>query len=178
MWLMLDLSLIIVSWNVRDFLAACLKSIDANRGDLRLEVILVDSASTDDSVQMAQSLGLPWIKVLPQSENVGFTCGNNIGLRAAQGRYLMLLNPDTEIVGDALPAMVAYMDAQPEVGIVGPHTLNTDGTTQSSRRRFPTFLTGLFESTWWQPFAPRQILDRFYVRDIADTDTAEVDWVQ
>ena len=175
---MVDLSLVIVSWNVRDFLAACLKSIQTNQANVSLEVIIVDSASTDDSVETVRSLSIPWIKVLPQSENVGFTRGNNIALQVAQGRYLMLLNPDTEIVGDALVRMVHYMDSHPDVGILGPHTLNTDGTTQSSRRRFPTFLTGLFESTWWQSYAPQQILDSYYVRDIADTDTADVDWVQ
>ncbi len=104
--------------------------------------------------------------------------GNNVGLAAAQGRYLMLLNPDTEIVGDALTQMVKYMDDNPRVGIVGPRTLNGDGTTQSTRRRFPTLLTAVFESTWLQGWAPRRVLDNFYVRDIADTDIADVDWVQ
>jgi GT2 family glycosyltransferase len=90
----------------------------------------------------------------------------------------MLLNPDTEIVGDALVQMVRYLDDHADVGIIGPHTLNSDGSTQSSRRRFPTFVTAIFESTWLQGYAPRRVLDRFYVRDIADTDTADVDWVQ
>lgn len=175
---MLDLSLIIVSWNVREFLAACLKSIETGRERLNLEAVIVDSASTDGTVERARSLSYPWLKLLPQAENVGFTRGNNIGLGTAAGRYLMLLNPDTEVVGDALVRMVAYMDIHPDVGILGPHTLNTDGTAQSSRRRFPTLLTAVFESTWLQPFAPRGLLDRYYVCDIADTDTADVDWVQ
>jgi N-acetylglucosaminyl-diphospho-decaprenol L-rhamnosyltransferase len=174
---MIDLSLIIVSWNVRDFLAACLDSIRANAGDLAFEVIVVDSASTDNTVEMIGE-HYSWVNLLPQTSNVGFTRGNNIGLSVAQGRHLMLLNPDTEVIGDALPRMVRYLDERVEVGIAGPHTLNSDGTTQSTRRRFPTLLTAIFESTWLQKYAPHRLLDHFYVRDIADTDTADVDWVQ
>src|SRR5260221_2411163 len=172
-----DLSIIIVSWNVRDYVAACLESIQAGKGNLSIEVVVVESGSTDGTVETLRS-GYAWVKLLAQLENIGFTRGNNVGLAAASGRQLMLLNPDTEIVGDALPQMVAYLDAHPDVGIVGPHTLNSDGTTQSTRRRFPTVLTALFESTWLQRFGPRRMLDRYYVRDIADTDTAGVDWVQ
>jgi N-acetylglucosaminyl-diphospho-decaprenol L-rhamnosyltransferase len=172
-----DLSLIIVSWNVRDYLAACLDSIRAHVGDLQFEVIVVDSYSDDGTVEMVRT-AYPWVRFLPQPFNVGFTRGNNIGLAAAHGRYLMLLNPDTEIVDYALSQMVAYMDENPHVGVVGPRTLNSDGTIQSTRRRFPTLLTAIFESTWLQGWAPRRVLDHFYVRDIADTDTADVDWVQ
>ena len=174
---MADLSIVIVSWNVRDYLAACLDSIRASAGDLDIEVIVVDSYSGDGTVEMVRER-YPWVKFLPQSANIGFTRGNNLGLAAAQGRYLMLLNPDTEIVGDALLCMVHYLDEHPRVGVVGPNTRNADGSAQSTRRRFPTFITALFESTWLQPIAPRQVLDYYYARDIADGDTAEVDWVQ
>jgi N-acetylglucosaminyl-diphospho-decaprenol L-rhamnosyltransferase len=172
-----DLSIVIVSWNVRDYLAACLDSIHANTGDLTYEVVVVDSYSDDGTVEMVRSR-YAWVKFLPQPSNVGFTRGNNIGLGTAQGRYLMLLNPDTEILGDALPRMVSYLDDNPHVGIVGPRTLNSDGTTQSTRRRFPTLLTAVFESTWLQGWAPRRVLDEFYARDIPDDGTADVDWVQ
>ena len=174
---MTDLSIIIVSWNVSDLLAACLRSIDANRGDLALEVIVVDSASRDDTVAMVREQ-FPWVRLMPQSVNVGFTWGNNIGLGTAKGRHLLLLNPDTEIIGDMLTQLVAYLDDNPDVGVVGPHTLNTDGSTQSSRRRFPTVATGLLESTWLQPIAPKALLDWYYVREPADDATVDVDWVQ
>jgi len=172
-----DVSIIIVSWNVRDLLATCLHTIQDNAGLLNLEIIVVDSASTDGTPAMIREQ-FPKIQLLAQTENVGFTRGNNIGLKAAAGRYLMMLNPDTEIVGDALPAMAGYLESHPEISIVGPHTLNSDGTTQSSKRRFPTLLTGIFESTRLQKLAPRGLLDRFYTNDIPDTAVAEVDWVQ
>jgi len=171
---LIDLSIIIVSWNVADLLAACLTSIGAPSG---FEIIVVDSASHDSSVSMVKER-FPLVKLLAQSENVGFSRGNNIGLQAAQGRYLLLLNPDTEIVGSALQEMIEYLDANPGVGIVGPQTLNTDGSVQSTRRRFPTLATAFFESTWLQSFAPKSLLDRYYVADAPDDAVLDVDWVQ
>jgi N-acetylglucosaminyl-diphospho-decaprenol L-rhamnosyltransferase len=171
---MVDLSIVIVSWNVADVLSACLESIQTKRSH---EIIVVDSASSDDSVQRIRQ-GYPHVKLLAQAENVGFTRGNNIGLATAQGRYLLLLNPDTLVLNGALDQMLDYMESHPQVGIIGPHTLNTDGTTQSSKRRFPTLITGFFESTWLQPYAPKAMMRRFYAEDVPDDAIAEVDWVQ
>ncbi len=172
-----DLSIIIVNWNVADLLAACLSSIYAGLGDLRAEVIVVDSGSTDQSVAL---LGehFPQVNLLAQAENIDYTRANNLGLAQAEGRYLLLLNPDTEIMGDALAQMVGYLDVNPNVGIVGPYTHNTDGSYQSSRRRFPTLTTAFFESTWLQALAPKAMLDRYYVNDAPPNQTLDVDWVQ
>jgi GT2 family glycosyltransferase len=169
------LSIIIVNWNVRDLLRQCLRSIDAGRGELEVEVIVVDSASADDSVAMVQS-EFPWVRLIACDENVGFPRGNNIGLAQARGDYLLLLNPDTVVLDDALTVMMAYLAAHPAVGVVGPQLLNPDGTVQSSRRRFPTLATGFFESTWLQGLAPG-VLRRYYALDLPDDATAEVDWL-
>lgn len=171
---MIDLSIIIVSWNVADLLAACLDSIADTS---RIEIIVVDSASSDQTVSMIQQR-YPQVKLVAQTENLGFVRCNNIGLAVAQGRHVMLLNPDTEVIGDALPQMVACMDTNPDIGIVGPHTLNTDRTTQSSRRRFPTLALAFFESTWLQQYAPKKMLDHYYVNDQPDDGVFDVDWVQ
>lgn len=178
----MDVSIIIVTWNTADLLADCLDSIlrAVSAGDnrrLTVEIIVVDSASTDHTVERIRQQ-YPQVRLFPQTENLGFVRCNNIGLRAAVGRYIFLLNPDTVIIDDALFQMVDYLDAHPQVGILGPHTLNTDGSTQSTRRRFPTLLTAFFESTWFQPYAPRSLLDRYYVADAADDAVLEVDWVQ
>ena len=172
-----DLSIIIVSWNVADLLAACLDSIATNTDDLAVETIVVDSASCDNTVSRVQS-NYPWVKLLPQTENVGFAGGNNIGLEHATGEFLLLLNPDTVIVEDMLSLMVAYLRSNPDVGVLGPHTLNPDGSTQSSRRRFPTVTTAFFESTWLQSYAPTFLLDYYYVNEADDYSTLDVDWVQ
>jgi GT2 family glycosyltransferase len=176
----IDLSIIIVSWNVAELVAACLNSIVANTADLRLhlEIIVVDSASTDDTIAVLRER-FPHVKLLQQSENLGFTRCNNIGLQAAVGRHLMLLNPDTEVIGNALYRMVEYLNQNSNVGVVGPHTLNTDGTTQSTRRHFPNLLTAFFESTWLQRFAPKSLLEHYYVNDGAGDDSIlDVDWMQ
>lgn len=176
----IDLSIIIVSWNVTDLLNACLNSIVVNQPNdtaLTLEVIVVDSASDDNTVEMVSDK-YPFVHLLAQSENVGFTRGNNIGFEVAEGRHILLLNPDTEIIGNALPQMVNFLDSHPDVGIIGPHTLNADGSTQSSRRHFPTVALGFFESTWLEGFTPKSMLDHYYVRNQPDNDIFDVDWVQ
>lgn len=171
----MDISIIVVNWNVKDLLRSCLDSIQV--GGLPVEVIVVDSASTDGSPEMIRE-HFPGVKLIEPGENVGFTRGNNIGIQASRGRFIFLLNPDTEIVGNAIDLMAAYMADHPQVGVIGPQLLNDDGTVQSSRRHFPTIWTAIFESTWLQPFAPRRILDRYYVRDHSDDETLSIDWVQ
>src|SRR5690554_4630664 len=137
----MDLSIIIVSWNVAELLAGCLDSIAAapvvriapdgtehgERGP-RVEVIVVDSASQDGSAALVRER-FPWAHLDAVAQNVGFTRGNNRALAAARGRHLLLLNPDTLVHGDALNRLIDYLDAHPRIGIVGPHVLNPDGTT-------------------------------------------------
>lgn len=171
-----DISIIIVNWNVRDLLRGCLQSIAQGRGTLDLEVIVVDSASGDDSVAMLQT-EFPWVRLIACAQNVGFPRGNNLGMAAANGRLLYLLNPDTQIIGDALSVMVQYLAQHPDVGVVGAQLLYADGRVQSSRRRFPTLATGLFESTWLQPLAPARLLRHYYAADLPDNETTDVDWV-
>lgn len=171
-----DLSIIIVNWNVRDLLRACLHAIDRGRGGLSLEVIVIDSASADGSVDMVRA-EFPWVILVACTENVGFPRGNNMGLARANGRFLLLLNPDTEIVADALPVMVQYLTTETAVGVLGPQLRYPDGAIQSSRRRFPTLATPFFESTWLQPLAPRRLLRHYYALDLPDDQPAEVDWV-
>jgi GT2 family glycosyltransferase len=170
-----DLSIIIVSWNVRDLLQNCLRSVLAET-NLALQVIVVDSASTDGSPEMITEL-FPQVELVACQENVGFPGGNNLGIARANGRYILLLNPDTIVHGDALAKMVSYLEQNSKVGVVGPQLLNDDGSVQSSRRRFPNLRTAFFESTWLQPYAPQGVLDDYFVRDVGDDETAVVEWV-
>ena len=120
----------------------------------------------------------PEVRLIANSENVGFTVGNNQGITASRGRYVLLLNPDTEIVGNALATMVEYMDHHPRVGALGPQLLNPDGSIQSSRRRFPTLATAFLESTILQQWFPdNAVLRRYYILDRLDDEVQEVDWV-
>ena len=171
-----DLSIVIVSWNVRDLLRRCLLSLAVGQEEPLSEVIVVDGASADGSAEMVEA-EFPWVRVIRRSENVGFSRGSNLGLAEASGRYLLLLNPDAEVVDDALTRMTRYLEAHPKVGALGPKLVYPDGRIQSSRRRFPTLATAFFESTWLQPIAPQSLLRHYYVLDRPDDATLEVDWV-
>jgi len=174
-----DLSVIIVNWNVRLLLERCLQSVTASaqHGELTCEVVVVDNASTDGSPEMVQRL-FPAVQLISSGANLGFTRANNLGATRASGRYLLFLNPDTEVVSDALAAMVAYMDQHPDVGLLGPKLLFPDGRVQPSRRRFPTLATAFLESTVVQQWLPQnRALDRYYVHDRSDDIEQDVDWV-
>ncbi len=182
---MVDLSVLIVNWNVAPLLRRCLDSIAASPGvsvagrpgDLAVEVIVVDNASRDESRAML-AREFPWVRVIANEVNMGFTRANNQALAEARGRYLLFLNPDTEVVGDALRTMVRYMDDHPDVGALGPQLRYPDGRIQSSRRRFPTLATAFLESTvlhqWW-PNNP--VARRYHLADRPDDQEQEVDWV-
>jgi GT2 family glycosyltransferase len=157
-------------------LADCLRSIEGARGQTELEVIVVDSGSSDGSTTLVRE-EFPWVKLLDCRRNVGFPKGNNLGMMASSGRYVLFLNPDTVVLGEAMQVMVRYLEENPAVGAVGGQLLNADGSVQSSRRRFPTLATALFESTWLQPLAPKNVLDRYTMADRADEVITEVDWL-
>ena len=172
-----DLSIVIVNWNVCDLLRRCLHSIFSNlQSPISSQVVVVDNGSSDGSVEMVRA-EFPTVHVIANTENRGFPAANNQGLAVAQGRYILLLNPDTEIVGDGLATLLAFADAHPDVGMVGPQLLYPDGSIQSSRRRFPTLATAFFESTWLQPYAPRRLLERYELLDQSDTVVQDVDWL-
>ena len=199
----IDLSIVIVNWNVRELLRRCLASIagsDAlfvegaqppaqNAGGVKhhwlAEVIVVDNASSDDSVSMLAE-AFPWLQVIANRQNLGFTKANNQGLAASRGRYVLFLNPDTEATPQAIDQMLAYAESHPKVGVLGPQLRYGDGSLQSSRRRFPTLATFFLESTVLQQRllrAPRKgwprnrVLDRYFVLDKPDDAISPVDWV-
>ncbi len=180
------LVVIIVSWNVRDLLRGCLKSLrESTLTAHGMRIIVVDNASSDRSVDMLRN-EFPDALLVANTANRGFTGGNNDGLQAAealfngydpQSSYVLLLNPDTKVLPGALEAMIAYADQHPDIGLLGPQLLYADGTVQSSRRRFIDLPTAIFESTWLQPYAPRHLLDRYYMRECRDDMVCDVDWV-
>ncbi len=145
----MKLSIVIVNWNTRAFVLACLDSLVeelARFGPGQAEVIVVDNASSDGSAE-AIARRFPDVHLICNEGNVGFAAANNQGIRASTGQYVLLLNPDTEIRRGALMALVYFMDARPEAGAVGPRLLNEDGTLQISCQPRPT----LFRE-WWRLF--------------------------
>ncbi|RPI67227.1 MAG: glycosyltransferase, partial [Ignavibacteriae bacterium] len=133
-----DVSVLIVNYNVKDYLLQCLRSVMASEGIVTYEIVVVDNASSDNSVAELQP-EFPNVVWMPLSENVGFGRGNNAGLDVCKGRYVLFLNPDTIIAQDTLATMVAYLDGHPDVGLAGCKVLNADGTFQvACRRGLPT----------------------------------------
>ena len=133
-----DLSVVIVNYNVKAFLEQCLIAIERARGDLNIEIFVVDNASVDGSQAMVKKR-FPYVELIENSQNVGFSTANNQALRKAQGEYIMILNPDTLIQEDTLLILKKRLDENPRLGAVGCKLLNPDGSYQiNSRRSFPT----------------------------------------
>lgn len=176
----MDLSVIIVNWNVKELLRDCLQSLlEAGKSapPLTTELIVVDSASTDGSPQMVRH-EFPQVQLIASDKNLGYARGNNTGANAARGRYLFLLNPDTVVKPNALNQLVNYMDTHPAVGAVGPQLLWPNGTIQSSRRRLPTLSSLFWESTLLgQWFPHNRHARRYHMLDVSPNRPHRVDWV-
>ena len=173
-----DLSIIIVSWNVRDLLRDCLAAVgeEASGASGQVEVIVVDGDSADGSADMVAE-EFPELVLVRCDENVGFPRGNNIGLAKATGRYILLLNPDTVVQPNALSRMIAFLDEHQDVGLVGAQLLNGDGSIQHSRYRFPRVVTAYFESTWLQGIAPQSVIDHYHMNDMPLDRPVDADWL-
>jgi GT2 family glycosyltransferase len=152
-----DISVIVLTYNTLQLTRACLHSLysSCTSGKLSIEVIVVDNASTDHTTECLQA-EFPTAQFIVNSSNLGFSRGNNIGLQVANGRYLMLLNSDTEVQPGALVALVAFMDEHPAAGACGPQLLNPDGTLQPSGRALPSV---------WSVFIGMTKLYRLWKRD-------------
>jgi len=130
------ISVIIVNYNTEELLESCLNSLFEQNRDVELEVIVVDNASSDGSVQMV-SKKFPKVILVANKENEGFAGGNNIGLKKASGDYLLLLNSDTRFVENTLSRMIEYMPQNPKVGISSCQLVYEDGEIQPSGGFFP-----------------------------------------
>lgn len=134
----MKLSVVIVSYNVRPFLTACLDSVQQALEGIEGEVFVVDNHSDDDSVEVV-ARDYPWVHLINNRENLGFSKANNIAIRQAQGEYILLLNPDTVVSADTLRGVLAFMDEHPQAGGAGVKMHNADGTlAPESRRAIPT----------------------------------------
>ncbi len=133
----MDISVVILSWNDKPYLEICLQSLRDAAPSRPMEIIVVDNASSDGSPEMVEAL-FPEVRLIRNTENLGFPKGNNVGIKASRGKYVFLLNSDIKIFAGCLDTLADYMDLNPKVGMVGPRILNRDLTHQSSCRRFPT----------------------------------------
>jgi N-acetylglucosaminyl-diphospho-decaprenol L-rhamnosyltransferase len=140
----MDLAVVVVSANDARWLPACLSSVYARAGAIALEVIVVDNASTDGTKELV-SARFPSARVVA-SPNLGFAYGNNRAVERTRARYVLLLNPDTEILQGTLAELVATLDAQPELGVAGVRQVGADGQLLPTMRRFPNAMRALGEA--------------------------------
>lgn len=133
----MNLSIIIVNYNVAEYLLKCLTSIYNSVKGIMFEVIVVDNASSDGSVEALKN-EFPMVKLIVNSENLGFAKANNQGIEAASGKFVLLLNPDTEVIGQSFIEMLKFLKDNKKTGIVGPCLLNSDGSVQNTGYKFPT----------------------------------------
>jgi GT2 family glycosyltransferase len=151
---MTDVSIIIVSWNTREILEQCLKSIYEKTRDIYFEVILVDNASVDDTQEMVLSK-FPQVTVIANDVNRGFACANNQGIAVASGRYVLLLNSDTLLYNNAIQKTVVFADLHPDMAVVGCKILNSDRTVQPSCFMFHSILNMFLAATYLYKLFPR-----------------------
>jgi len=138
------ISIVIVNFNTSRLLRSCLESIYAGANGVPFEIWVVDNDSCDGSVAAVRSL-FPSVRVIANRSNVGFSRANNLAISRSRSEYVLLLNPDTRVISDAVERVMRYMEGRPEVGIAGCKVLNTDGTLQMAcRRSIPTPRTAFF----------------------------------
>lgn len=150
------LSILIVNWNTKRLLAACLASIARHAPRWPYEVIVVDNASTDGSGEMVRS-EFPEVALIDSDRNLGYAAGNNLAWSHSTGEWVLTLNPDTEFIDDSLQRAVEFMEAHPEVGALGARLVDPppSGKTQASVRGFPTLLGILGDLTGLGRLFPR-----------------------
>jgi GT2 family glycosyltransferase len=136
----LDVSIIIVNWNTKELLGNCLNSIYEQAGDVDYEVIVVDNASSDGSVEMLKK-EFPDVCIIENTENRGFAVANNQAIKIAKGRYILLLNSDTIICDSAIEKTVRYADRHPEAAAVGCQVRESPDKIQMTCFRYPSLLT-------------------------------------
>jgi len=141
-----DLSIVVVSYNVRQLLALCLESLyqTLQETSLAFEVLVVDNASGDGSAEWVRER-FPEARLYANERNTGYAAASNQGMAACQGRYVLVMNPDTRALGSAIAILLAFMDENPGVGMAGPALLYGDGSFQHSAFRFPSLPQILFD---------------------------------
>jgi GT2 family glycosyltransferase len=172
----MELSVIIVSYNVSAFLRQALHSLSHAASGTEHEIIVVDNNSADGSAQMAAT-EFPEAKLIISGSNEGFSAACNRGITASSGEYVLILNPDTVVAPDALSTALAFMRAHPEAGAAGAHMTDGNGMfLPESKRGFPSPLTSLFRFTGMGRLFPRSgFFNRYYLGNHPSGETCKAD---
>lgn len=172
----MDLSVIILNYNVRYLLETCIEAAIQAIAGLDAEIIVVDNASSDESVLMVTSK-FPLVKLIANEVNQGFSKGNNTGAKAASGKYILILNPDTVVNQDAIQSCIKTLNDRPDAGAVGVKMVNSKGVyLKESKRGFPDLLSSIFKLTGLNmifPHHPR--INHYYLGHLDENSTCEVE---
>lgn len=174
----MDLSIIIVNYKAREFLTECLDSIYRSSSGLCQEIWLVDNSSKD-SLALWLKENFPEVKLIENKWNLGFSKGANQGIRKSQGRYLLLLNPDTKVSEGKLVEMLEFMEKNPEAGLCGPKMVDQKGDLLYSCRSFPDYSTSIFssQSLLNRIFPQNPLSKKYLLKDLDRTEVKVVDWL-
>ncbi|GJQ63397.1 MAG: hypothetical protein SCALA702_24500 [Melioribacteraceae bacterium] len=172
----MDLSVIIVNYNVKEFLQNLLDSLKKAFHNLETEVIVIDNASDDGSVEILREK-YQWVKLIASEKNLGFGAANNLGLELSKGKYILLINPDTIIREDTLEKMIQFFKSTPDAGMAGCKVLNPDGTLQlPCRRGFPGPWTSFTKVTGLSKLFPKsKLFARYNLTYLDENQTYQVD---
>jgi len=151
----MKLSIVILNYNTQDHLKRCLQSIKQVKDNIKKEVIVIDNASSDQSITIVKKY-FSWVKLITSDKNLGFAAGNNLGLKKAKGEYVLLLNSDTKVFKDTFTKMIKYMDQNPQVGISTCRVELTSGKLDPAcHRGFPTPLNAFTYFSGLERLFPR-----------------------
>ena len=171
-----ELAIVIVNFNTGAYLRRCLASLERHRGDLALDVLVVDNASHDGS-HAAAVQAHPWARLMENPVNLYLSPAWNQGIRATAAPYVLLLNPDVEWWSGTLADYVSIARAHPRAGIVGPMVRNSDGTVYESGRPFPSVVDAIVHA-FLGPVRPgNRATQRYHMQGWDRTTEREVDWV-
>lgn len=172
----MDLSIIIVSWKVKDLLRANLRAVFASLSDFSFEVYLVDNNSDDGTVAMVKQ-EFPAVKIIANQKNVGFAKANNQAIREASGDFILLLNPDMKLEVSALKNLLAFMKSQPQAVVASGKLKDEQGKTIKHVRRFPKLLDQLIIILKLPHIFP-DLVSRYLYKDFDYSQAAKVDSVR
>jgi len=173
----MDLSIVILNYKTAKLVRQCIKTIKLYEPAVAYEIIVVDNDSRDGAEEMLRQ-HYPEVKFFRSESNAGYAAGNNLGIRQAIGRYVMILNPDITVKQGAIENIVRYLDGHRDIGIIGPKLVKPSGEVDESCYRFPGYLIPIYRRTPLGKLAAgRRALDHYLMADYDRRMTRDVDWL-
>lgn len=175
----MKLSIIIVNYNHKYFPRICLEYVEKSKIDFPYEIIFIDNASSDESVNfLEEAAKKDRIKLVKSPKNIGFGQGNNLGVKNAKGEFILIMNPDIFVSENSINKMVSYLEKNPEIAILGPKLVYHNGQIQESCRRFMTFSDLIIKRTFLKHFSSlKKRVENYLMKDFDHNKVCDVDFL-